>query len=1083
MMPSIAESYRLSPQQERIWRSRLEGGAFAAQAWVEIDGELDGERLGRSLARVTGRHEILRSRFVRQPGRRSGAQVIEPAAHVHDREVDASTLAGDELAARLADLAEEEAGAAGGEGSAPGPRLLRIRPGPGRSFLLLTLPALAGDAVSLCELLREVLAVYGGEGRDDQSGEPFQYADYAAWHHALSGEEEPDEEMVEARRFWAERAGLLPECPRLPFVRPAVPPAAFCARSVEGAVAPELAALVAGLAGEARLPVEVLALAAFDLLLRRRFGLEDLVLSTLAHGRLDDELRQALGPFGRWLPVHRRSTTGEGFLDVARDLALALFEARRHQEGFSLPAGATGGETPAAFAWTELPPALAAGGATARIRRLDVHGERFAVKLEVSAGEAEMGLALAFDTARVDPGDAQRLLCAYRVLLEAAVTRPQAAVEELPVISPAERRQLLDDLSCVAPGPSPIEPVHRLFERHARERAGETAVVSQGRRLSYGELEARANLLAHRLREAGVGPDRLVGLLLERSVEMVVALLATLKAGGAYVPLEPAQPAKRLEMMIAELVPAALVTQASLAARLPGDLPFPVVIVDEDGVGREDAPRVEVDPGNLAYLVFTSGSTGVPKGVLVEHRHVSRYTASVVERLDLTAAGSFAMVSTFAADLGNTCLFAALATGGTLHVLTPEQAGDGHAFGEYCALHGIDCLKIVPSHLDALLAVPRPGRSLPRKRLVLGGEACRPELITRVQGLAHPGFRVFNHYGPSETTVGVLTHALEGVPDPRARTVPIGRPLAGSRVYVLDRRMDPVAPWAPGEVYIGGDTVTRGYLKRPDLTADRFVPDPHGGLPGARLYRTGDIGRFLGSGGEVEFLGRVDHQVKYHGFRVELGEIRNALARHPDVRDAVVVAARAGDRDVLIAYYVARQELEVKLLRAFLAETILEETIPGYFVHLRRLPLNLNGKIHYAALPSFEEVRQRAQRHFVEPRNAEEVVLAEVWAEVLELEKVSIDDNFFEIGGHSLLATRVVSRLRQRFSVEIPLRALFEVPTIAGLAAGIREGRFPRITDGGGEDEIQAAEAGDLARQLAELDGLSDEEARELIER
>jgi acyl-coenzyme A synthetase/AMP-(fatty) acid ligase/acyl carrier protein len=381
-------------------------------------------------------------------------------------------------------------------------------------------------------------------------------------------------------------------------------------------------------------------------------------------------------------------------------------------------------------------------------------------------------------------------------------------------------------------------------------------------------------------------------------------------------------------------------------------------------------------------------------------------------------------------------LFPSLCGGGTLNLISRDLATDPEGLADYFQEHEIDCLKIVPSHLATLMMSARPERVLPRRRLILGGEASTLDLIATVHRLA-PQCRIFNHYGPTETTVGVLTHELDD-PDMPAN-VPLGTPLANTQVYVLDSTLEPAPVGVKGEIYIGGEGVGRGYNDLPAITAEKFVPDPIGEKPGARLYRTGDLGQYLDSG-KIQFLGRADHQVKYHGYRVELDEIRNALKRHEQIRDGVVRLMKDEDgAEVLVAYYVSRHELEIGEIRAKLKESIMEETLPTVFVHLRKLPLTLNGKINDSALPAWNEHRPDTHRVYVPPRTLTEEAICEIWCRLLRLQNVSVHDNFFESGGHSLLATRLVSHLREMFQISLPLRRVFETPTVEGLAKNIAD--------------------------------------------
>jgi amino acid adenylation domain-containing protein/FkbM family methyltransferase len=452
--------------------------------------------------------------------------------------------------------------------------------------------------------------------------------------------------------------------------------------------------------------------------------------------------------------------------------------------------------------------------------------------------------------------------------------------------------------------------LHQLIEEQAARTPDRPALVFEQQRLTYAELDRRAGRLARHLRGRGVGPETRVGLFVERSLEMVIGLLGILKAGGAYLPIDPAYPADRIGFILEDADARLVLTHTSLLAGLSTSAPEVVCLDSFEWTGPEGPaePGVRVRPGNLAYVIYTSGSTGQPKGVCVEHRNIVNYVLGVAERLRLEPGMSYATVSTIAADLGNTVLFPALATGGCLHVISQERLEDQKLLSDYFGRERIDVLKIVPSHLAALQAGPHPERVMPGKRLILGGEASRREWIEGLRGLS-PDCEIHNHYGPTETTVGVLTYRLDS---PVARTesgsLPLGWPLPNSRVYVVDQQGQPLPTGVQGELCVGGGGVARGYLNRPDLTAERFVPDPFGSDAGRRMYRTGDLARRLPDG-SIEFLGRIDHQVKIHGYRIELGEVEEALRLHSGVRDAVVLAREdeEGDRK-LLAYVVPRRQ-------------------------------------------------------------------------------------------------------------------------------------------------------------------------------
>jgi amino acid adenylation domain-containing protein len=649
------------------------------------------------------------------------------------------------------------------------------------------------------------------------------------------------------------------------------------------------------------------------------------------------------------------------------------------------------------------------------------------------SGHDGTDVQISSDTSRLTRAAVERLLGHLSTLLSDALARPDKRLSELSLLTTAELAELAAWNDTAAGYPTG-ECVHELFEAEVEKGPGAVAVEHGEERLTYAELDAQANRLAHHLRALGVGPEVPVGLCVERSLEMVVGLLGVLKAGGAYVPLDPAYPAERLSFMLEDAGVPVLLTQASVEDALPTH-GGAVVLLDADAWQWEGRPATPpesgVSPDNAAYVIYTSGSTGKPKGAVIPHRGLVNYLSFAVSAYAV-ARGEGALVhSSLGFDLTVTSLFAPLLSGRAAVLVRQGAEVEGLAEG-LRRRGGLRLVKITPSHL-ALLQQELPSGGASRV-FVIGGEALRWEDLVPLRQ-QDPEVRIFNEYGPTEAVVGCCTYEAGGE-GPRAGPVPIGRPIPNTRAYVLDGRLGPSPVGVAGELYLSGVQLARGYLDRRGLTAERFVPDLYSGEPGGRMYRTGDLARW-NEEGELEFLGRIDHQVKVRGFRIELGEIESALLAHPSVRGCVVAAredAAAGDKR-LVAYVASRDdECEASALRAHLQRTLPEHMIPSTFVALEALPLSPNGKVDRKALPAPEEGREAAGARYVPPRTAIEQALVALWEDLLRVRPIGVSDDFFALGGHSLLAVRLAAAIEDRFGRALPLARIVSHPTVEQMA-------------------------------------------------
>ncbi|WP_164003037.1 non-ribosomal peptide synthetase, partial [Pyxidicoccus caerfyrddinensis] len=1040
----------LSFAQQRLWFiDQLEpgGSSYSIPRFIRMQGSLDVGALRLSFEELVRRHEALRTTFLQQEGQ--PLQLISSHAELSLPVVDLSAMepeaAREELQRRLREDTLRPFDLATG----PLVRASMWKLGPAEHVLSLNLHHIVSDGWSMGVLVRELVSFYGAfsSGQSPQLPPlPIQYADFASWQRdwlqgaVLQGQLD----------YWKQQLSGAPALLELPTDRPR--PAV---QSQRGALLPVhlplplSEALSAFCQREGVTPFMAL-LAVWQLLLARYSGQDDVTVGSPIAGRTRGETEGLIGFFVNTLVLRSHVQPQATFRELLAHVRASTLAAYEHQHlpfeklVEELQPQRSLSHSPlfqVMLVLNNAPPAeLSLAGLSFVPLEREAEATKFDLTLSLTQTPRGLSGSLSYRTDLFDASTVSRMVEHLQTLLEATLASPGARVGELPLLSPSERTRLLESFNATTELLSSEEPLHTLIAEQAARHPERPALACEGQVLTYGELDARANQLAWHLRALGVGPESCVALCLERSVEMVVALLAVWKAGGAYVPLDPAQPALRLQALVEEVSAPVVVTVSAFAASFVASH-VSAVLLDEDsrlltGLSTEAPPR-QVHPENVAYVLFTSGSTGRPKGVAVSHGQLAHYVHSATQRLDLKDCESFALVSTFVADLGNTVLFPALCTGGLLHVLPQEIASSPAAVAEYFQRHAVDCMKLVPSHLAALMTAAEPRHVLPRKKLVLGGESSSWALMEQVRALA-PDCEVFNHYGPTETTVGVLAGRVElPTAGSAPATVPLGRPLAHTRLYVLDERLQPVPVGVPGELFIGGAQVTRGYLRRPELTAERYLPDLYSPVPGARMYRSGDKVRWLADG-RVEFIGRADFQVKVRGFRVEPGEIATVLREHPAVHEALVVAREEvpGDKR-LVAYVVPSSEpVPAESLRAFLQQRLPAHMVPSAFVSLEAFPLTPNGKVDRKDLPA-PEAPSSPEDAYVAPRTPTEELLAALWAEVLRVPRVGVNDHFFELGGHSLLATRLVSRIRAAFRTELPLRTIFEAPTLEALARRI----------------------------------------------
>ncbi|WP_437811924.1 amino acid adenylation domain-containing protein [Sorangium sp. So ce1078] len=1097
----VESIHYLSPlQQGLLFHAVADRSAdpYFVQTAFLIEGRLDLDAFERAWQALAERHPILRTGFVWE-GVARPVQVVRPRATIPLARHDLRGLGAREREAALVELMAADRRAGFDLLKAPLMRLTVAQAEDEAFYFINSHHHLLLDGWSFSLLLSEALRVYQAlaRGTTPDLPRPRPYREYLTWVQA-------QDEGAAERFFRGALAGFRAPTPLPMEGGPAAAEAgdaAFpCAEQALRFSRAETEALTA-CARRLRVTLNTLVQGAWALLLSRHSGEPDVVFGATVSGR-PPELpgsESIVGVLINTLPVRVRVDEHEPLAAWLSRLQDRNSELRQHewtplsnvQRWSEVPGGRALFDTLVVF---DSYPEGDVSGAQSDVRDVrDVRDIRVRALPRPAGGRVgdalltvgrnnypaslivepsgELGLILSYERRRLTHEAASSLLGQCRALLEAMAARPDARLAELPLVSAAERRRLLADWNATATAFPPAACVHELFAAHAAARPGALAVVCEETALTYRELDRKTNQLARRLRALGVGPEDRVVLCIERSAELILALLGALKAGAAYVPVDPKFPRERLRAVVEDSGARVVVTQERWAGAF--DEPGPALLfLDRDAgvlAAEPDAPLGQTArPDNLAYLIYTSGSTGRPKGVAVEHRHLVNYVRGVLTRLPLGEGGGMALVSTVAADLGHTSLFGALCSGRALHVLSEARIFDPDATAEYMSRHGVEALKIVPSHLTALLEAAQPERVLPTRCLVVGGEASSWALIDRIRTLA-PGCTVVNHYGPTETTVGSLTWQIDPAGGRSGATVPVGRPLPNTHAYVLGVNFEPVPVGVPGELYLGGAGVTRGYHARPELTAERFVPDPFGGVPGARLYRTGDRVRLLADGA-IEFLGRTDHQIKLRGHRVELGEIEARLREQPEVREAVVAARDGGGAVRLVAYVVVRDAaaLDVAALRGRLAQQLPDYMVPAVIVPLPALPLTANGKIDRAALPEPERAGAPEASGFVAPRNEVEATLAQIWADILRVDRVGIHDNFFALGGDSIRSLQVIARANQR-GIKLSPKHLFDHPTVAAAAAVAVSAAAPEQAAAGPEQASAGpGQAGGSQREQSE---------------
>src|SRR5882724_3162520 len=1039
---------RLSFAQQRLWfLDQLEAGSsfYNIAGAVRLRGELKVAALEQSFREVVRRHESLRTSFRSRDG--EPEQVIGSGAEFAVEYEDLSELGESEREKGVQEVAAAEAGRPFDLRTGPLLRVRLVRLSEREHVLVLVMHHIISDGWSMGVLLREMEVLYGAYERGEEAALkelPIQYADYAEWQREwLSGEV-----LAEQLRYWREQLSGAPPVLELPTdrARPAVQSYRGAKEKVK--LTAELTRQLKHLSREQGVTLYMTLLASYGVLLARYSGQEEVVIGSPIANRNRAEIEELIGFFVNTLVLRVKAVRGESFAELLQRVREVSLEAYGHQDlpfeklVEELQPERSLSHAPlfqVVFTFQNAPThSVALQGLT--LTPLEIN--RLTAKLDftLELGETADGVAgfVEYSTDLFDATTVERMVGHYRVLLENIVVDPKQLIEDLPLLTEQERRQLVvewNDTRSDSPAPHCIQ---RMFEEQVQRTPEAIAVEFGPEQLTYTELNARANHLAHHLKTLGVGAEALVGVCLERSSQMIVSILGILKAGGAYVPLDPEYPQERLAFMIEDTGMLILITQERLADELPAHWGHTLCLdVEWKIISQESEENLdsEATPENLAYVIYTSGSSGKPKGVMVPHYGVCNLARAQARAFEMETSSRVLQFASLSFDASVSEILKTLLTGATLCMARPEDLQPGRALSQTLREQSITTVTLPPS---ALAVMPEPGQLPALHTLVVAGEPCAPELLARWQ---HPGRLICNAYGPTETTVcATIACGVEGQSKP-----PIGRAMANVEVYILGEGMVVVPVGVVGELYIGGRGVGRGYLGRAELTAERFVPDSLSGRAGERLYRSGDLGRYLADG-NIEYVGRADEQVKVRGYRIELGEVETVLREHGQVQECVVVAREDEEGEKRLVAYVVEQgegagaSVSVKEWREYLKQRLPEYMIPSSYVRLEQLPLTVNGKIDRRALPAPDGARPELGVDFIAPRGEVELRVAGVWAEVLGITEVGVEDNFFEMGGHSLQMIRVQGKLQALFDRELPLVRLFEYSTVRRLAKYLNEG-------------------------------------------
>ncbi|MBD2625734.1 non-ribosomal peptide synthetase [Trichormus variabilis] len=1029
----------LSFAQQRLWfLSQLEpnSSAYNIPAAVRLTGKLNVAALSKSIKEIIRRHEILRTTFTVVDG--EAIQVISKGENFTFSVIDLQALAEDEKQQQVQNLAVLEAQKPFDLVQDLLIRVSLLQLSETDNVILLTMHHIVSDGWSTGIFIKELTALYTAFSQYQPSPLPqlpIQYADFAIWQRKWL----QNEVLQTQINYWKQQLGGNLPILELPTDKPRPAIQSKNGETQSFQLSKSLTKQLKDLSQQEGVTLFMTLLAAFKVLLYRYTQQEDIIVGTPIANRNRPEIEGLIGFFVNTLVLRTNLGNNPTFREILQQVREVNLVAYAHQdlpferlvEELQIKRDLTHNPLFQVMFILQNAPAevIELPELNLEILKAEKNTAKFDLTLSLTETEAGISGNLEYNTDIFNADRITRMLGHFQVLLAGIVTNPEQNLSELPLLTANEQHQLLIEWNNTETDYPQDQCIHQLFAAQVEKTPDAVAVVFENQQLTYRELNTKANQLAHYLQKLGVKPEVLVGICVERSLEMVIGLLGILKAGGAYVPLDPKYPQERLAFMVEDSQISVLLTQENLLKTLPPNS-AQVICLDSDwkniATHQQNSVNSNIHPNNLSYTIYTSGSTGKPKGVQIAHRNVVNFLTAMQEKLQLTNIDKLLSVTTLSFDIAVLEIFLPLTTGAKLILVSREVATDGAQLLQQLNNSAVTLMQATPATWRMLLDAGWEGNS--QLTILCGGEALPQNLASQ---LCQRAASVWNLYGPTETTIWSTIHPV----DKSEAFVSIGHPIANTQIYILDKHLQPVPVGVPGELYIGGLGLARGYFHQPELTQEKFIPHPFTSDLENRIYKTGDLARYL-LDGNIEYLGRIDYQVKIRGFRIEIGEIEAAIHQHPEIREVVVIVREDKQDDKRLVAYIIPQSTDISVLelRHFLKAKLPDYMIPSAFVVLEKFPLTPNGKIDRRALPAPDWPQRDLEPNYLSPRTPVEEIIANTWTQVLGVEQVGVNDNFFELGGHSLLATQLISRLRQVFQRELPLQKIFEFPTVAELA-------------------------------------------------